>query len=108
MKQYKYTLLKQDGTVEDLGVGKKKDFREFYKILNCQMIELIPRDYYPDKSGHATIYGDEEARFNEENYRNPHMKVLKGNPLLGEMPEWDCVGDLIKEEVYHEKGGKNG
>lgn len=102
MKQYKYTLYKQDGTIEVIGIGKKKDFRDFYKILNCSMIEHIPHDYYPDKSGRAEFWGDEEGRFLETNHRNPHFKVLKGNPLLGEYSEWDVVGDIIKEEVYHE------
>ena len=91
-KQYKYTLYKQDGTIEEIGVGKKKNFQDFYKILNCSMIEHIPHDYYPEKSGHAEFWGDEEGRFNSENHRNPHFKVL------GE--GWDVVGDIIKEEVY--------
>lgn len=99
MKQYKYTIYKQDGTIEDLGIGEKKNFQDFYTILNCQMIEHIPHDYYPDKSGHAEFWGDEEARFDSMNIRNPHFKVLKGNPDLGEAEEWDIVGDIIKEEV---------
>ena len=96
MKQYKYTLLKQDGTIEDLGTGKQKDFKEFYSLLHCSTIEIIPHDYY---AGRATMYGDEEARFNSENKRNPHFRVLQGNQLLEEVAEWDVVGNIIKEEV---------
>ena|GEM_PF-6600637 len=100
MKQYKYTLLKQDGTTEDLGTGKKMSFKDFYRILNCEMIEIIPDAYYDGwVDGKLECYGDEEGRFKETNHRNPHFKVLKGNPALGEEPEWDIVGDIIKEEL---------
>lgn len=104
MKQYLYTLYKQDGTIEVLPVSSKKSFAEMYKILNCTTIEIIPSAYYPDNFGRATVYADEEARFSENCGRNPHFKVLKGNPALGEPLEWDTVGDLLKEEVY--KGGR--
>ena len=104
MKQYLYTLYKQDGTIEVLPISKKKSFNEIYKILNCEMIEVIPSDYYPDGFGRAVVYGDEEARFNGNNKRNPHFKVLKSIPDHGKPIEWDTVGDLLKEEVY--KGDK--
>jgi hypothetical protein len=103
MKQYLYTLYKQDGTIEVLPISKKKSFNEIYKILGCEMIEVIPSDYYPDGFGQVTVYGDEEGRFNSNNKRNPHFKVLKGDPNI-EPVEWDTVGDLLKEEVY--KGDK--
>jgi hypothetical protein len=96
--KYKYTLLKQDGSTEDLGVSKEKDFAELYKILNCRTIEIINSDYY---EGRATMYGDEEGRFNEKNHRNPHFKVLKNEAMFGDQ-EWDVVGDIVKQEVYHE------
>lgn len=99
MKTYKYTILKQDGTVEVLPIGKQKDFKELYKILNCSIIQIIPDSYYPKEFGKCEVYGDEEGRFLESNHRNPHMKVLRGDPTIGEPLEWDCVGDLIKEEV---------
>jgi hypothetical protein len=98
MKLYRYTLLKQDGSVEGLGVSKKKTFQEFYQILHCSIIEHIPHAYYPDNLGHVEMWGDEEARLKEGNTRNPHFKVLIGNPALGEPKEWDVVGDIIKEE----------
>ena len=103
MKTHKYTLLKQDGTTQFLGVGKKKSFQEFYEILNCTIIEHIPHAYYPDNLGHVEMWGDEEARFNSDNIRNPHFKVLRGNPLLGEPEEWDIVGDIIKDETQENK-----
>lgn len=97
MKQYKYTLLKQDGSIEVLPVSNKKDFKELYTLLDCQMIEIIPSDYCKG-FGRCTVYGDEEGRFNSNNVRNPHFTVLidhTGSP-------WDVVGNCIKEEVYHE------
>ena len=99
MRMYQYTLLKQDGTVEDLGVSKKKKFRELYKILQCNMIELIPTIYY-ENHGRCSMYGDEEGRFKAKNIRNPHFKVIKD----AEGRDWDVVGDIIKERVY--KGNK--
>jgi len=92
MKQYKYTIYKQDGTIKVLPISKNKSFEELYKILNCTVIQIIPSDYYPKGFGHATVYGDEEGRFKEENYRNPHFKVLA--------QDYYVVGDVIKEEVY--------
>lgn len=98
MKLYEYTLLKQDGTKSDLGRSVKKDFKVFYNLLNCRTIEIIPNDYAYDKR--ATYYGDEEARYNTYNHRNPHFKVLK-DAIYGD--EWDIVGDIIMEKVYHDK-----
>ncbi len=100
MKLYKYTRLGQDGSIEDLGVSKKKTFNELYDILDCSTIEIIPFAYYKGLGhGRCSMYGDEEARFVIENNRNPHFNVLKGNPDLGEPAEWDIVGDIVKEEV---------
>lgn len=96
MKTYKYTLLKQDGTAETLGRQEEMDLDAMRDLLNCQMIELILRDYYQEAWGkNCLVFGDEEGRFNEKNIRNPHAKVLTGNPDLGEVAEWDCVGDLL-------------
>lgn len=104
-KLYQYTRLNQDGTKEVLAPCKKKEFGGedgLYKLLDCQTIELIPKDYYADNMNkRATIFGDEEGRFSSLNVRNPHMKVLK-DALYGD--EWDTVGNLIMEEVY--KGDK--
>ena len=99
MKQYQYTLLKQDGTTEDLGTGKQRKFDELYKILDCDLIEIIPSAYWTGKGyGKCNMYGDEEGRFKGRNHRNPHFTVLYGNPDLGEPAEWDVVGDIIMEK----------
>ena len=104
MKLYQYTILKQDGTKEVLKPSKKKTLAEFYKILDCRTIQLIPSLYYKGMGyGRCLMYGDEEGRFNSSNHRNPHFKVLKGNIELGEPPEWDVVGNIVKEEVYKGK-----
>jgi hypothetical protein len=97
---YKYILLKQDGSKKDLGVSKKKkSLEELYRILQCTFVEIIPTDYYKGLGyGKCTMWGDEEARFNEKNVRNPHFNVLKGNVLLGELAEWDVVGNILMEQ----------
>lgn len=94
---YQYTLLGQDGTKTDLGTGKKKDFRELYQILNCDTLGLIPTTYYPKEYSRATIFGDDEARFNTDNHRNPFTKVLTGD-IFDPAMEWDCVGNLVVQQ----------
>lgn len=42
-----YTLLKQDGTTEELlQTDKEVDLKQLYKWLNCSLVDLIPSDYY--------------------------------------------------------------
>lgn len=98
MKLYQYTIFKQDGSVETLEPCPKKQFfgeGGLYGLLNCSTIELIPSAYYKGKKlGRVNMYGDEEARFNAKNHRNPHFNVLKDH--LGE--EWDVVGDIVMEK----------
>ena len=107
---YKYTLIAPSGEKTELGVLKEQmEFKNstnqrtgkvtygMYHYLDCQTIELIPRQYYPDEDiDNENIFylGDEEARMVGEPERNTHMKVLRdeaGNP-------WDVVGLLIREE----------
>lgn len=100
MRLYKYTLLKQDGTELNLGVSKQKPFSELYKFLNCGTIEIIEPTYWKERGyGKCTMYGDEEARFNSNNHRNPHFNVIED--LDGN--EWDVVGDIIEEKRVSEK-----
>jgi len=42
------------------------------------------------------MYGDEEARFNENNKRNPYFESI----VAEDGAVWDVVGDIIKEEVF--------
>lgn len=97
--KFQYTLLNQDGTTRTLRRTSKMTLKEMYKVLDCELVELIPRPYYPKAYDNefTQIWGDEEGRFTTKNYRNPHTLVLKGDPEMGEMPEWDCVGDLLAE-----------
>lgn len=98
VKRYQYTILKQDGTKEVLEPCRKKSLGELYRLLNCRTIEIVPSDYYKDMGfGRCTVYADENGRDLNGNVRNPHFKVL--NSLFGE--EYDVVGNVIKEEVYH-------
>lgn len=98
--KYKYQLLKQDGTSEDLEtLSTNMEYERIKEALSCQMIEVIPQDYHPDNNPNAIYIGDEEGRFNLENHRNPHFKVLRdadGNP-------WDVVGDILMEVKYNGK-----
>jgi hypothetical protein len=99
-KLYQYTVLRQDGTKEVLPLSPKMNFDQFRFLLGCQTIEHIPSDYYKGLGyGRCEVWGDEESRFNSNNIRNPHMKILydyEGNP-------WDVVGDVILEQVYKGK-----
>ena len=91
---YKQILLKQDGTTQDLGTSpKKRTLEELYKILGCNIVEIIPSSYY-EGHGRCTMWGDEEGRFNKKNHRNPHFKVL----IDDQKREWDVVGNILKEE----------
>lgn len=99
-----YTLLKMDGTEEELlQTEKEVELSQLYKWLNCTTVKLIPSDYYPDGM-QGTVFGNEEGRFNDDNHRNPHMKVL--HDPMGQA--WDTVGDLLLEqtEKQHDKWQK--
>lgn len=95
MNQYRYTILKQDGTKEVLPLTNKKRFDGkdgLYQLLNCSTIEVIPADYYRGLGfGHCTMFGDEEGRFNTNNKANPHFNNFGD--------DWNVVGDIVMEEV---------
>lgn len=94
---YKYTLLKMDGTTEELETLKDEmHFERLRELLDCHTIELIPNGYYPKDWKPETIcFGDEEGRFNSDNLRNPHFVVLKDD----ENNDWDVVGNIVKQET---------
>jgi len=83
-----YTLLNQDGTTQEIHRGKKFEYDQLRDTIGG-MIEIIPRDYYPEGMK-GTVFGHEEARFDSSNHRNPHMLVLQ---------EWDTVGNLLLEQT---------
>lgn len=94
MGGYEYTLIKQDGTTENLGVyPKKMTLDQLYKTLNCDTVQIIPPDYYQGHE-HCTMWADEEGRFKGSNHRNPHFKVLES--ITGEV--FDVVGNVLKEK----------
>ena len=105
--KYRYTLYKADGSSQELGEYKKEmTLEEKYKILDCNLIEYIPRDYFPDsdaKNDNVEYIGDEEGRFAEGAERNRHMKVLIDN----RRNEWDVVGTLIRQEKISERASKS-
>lgn len=100
MGGYEYTLLKQDGTTENLGVyPKKMTLDQLYKTLKCDTVQIIPPAYY-EGHGRCTMWADEEARFKEGVKRNPHFKVLHSFEAFGAgiTGEFDVVGDVLKEK----------
>ena len=99
---YDYTMFKADGNVVVLGRGvAKKKWEELKQILNCGVLEIVPKDYVDAKmhpafenSKRGEFYMDEEARLKCETcVRNPFFKVLKD--MFGN--EYDIVGDVILE-----------
>jgi hypothetical protein len=105
-KLYQYTVYKQDGTIEKLEPRPKMEWPGeggLYELIGngCGHIELLPKDYVPKEFGRRGEYFiDGEGRFNSTNYRNPHFKVLTGD-IFSPSDEWDVVGNVVKEEVYH-------
>lgn len=100
MGGYEYTLLKQDGTTENLGVyPEKMSLQQLYETLTCDTIQIIPESYY-EGHGKCTMFADEEGRFSEKNHRNPHFKVLHSFEAFGVgiTGEFDVVGDVLKEK----------
>lgn len=94
--KYEYKLLKLDGTVEALPtLDKQISFDQIRKLINCQIVEIIPLDYFNGNPEGVTLYGDEEGRFTEDYQRNPHTKVLT-DPEGG---IWDCVGEILMERA---------
>lgn len=104
--RYRYTLLRQDGTKEEIGIYteelKFSGKGGLYELLgNIDTIELIPNDYY-EYSHKINItldlpiicmYGDEESRYNTENHRNPWFAFFNTPGGV-----FDIVGDVIAEE----------
>jgi hypothetical protein len=102
-KQYQYTLLKQDGTKTDLGVRLKMSLQDYYNVLGCDTIELVPKAYFKDGTNkRATAIVDEHYGLfidpvDRVKYRNPFFKVLTDV----NDNEWDVLGDVLLEQVYH-------
>lgn len=110
MAKYTYSIRKQDGTVEDLGsFNKELPFKTetnqrtgevtkgLYSYLKCTTIELIPEMYFDQQDwaqelkGTVTCFGDEDARANNLNVRNPHFSAMfEANGHV-----WDIIGDII-------------
>lgn len=94
MGGYEYTLLKQDGTTENLGVyPQKATHDQLYKMLGCFTVQIIPETYY-EGHGRCTMWADEDGRFIDTNRRNPHFKVLQDPSGY----EFDVVGNVLKEK----------
>ena len=105
--KYKYTLYNTDGSSQEIGEYKKEmPLEEKYKILDCNLIEYIPRDYFPDadaRNEKVEYIGDEEGRFVEGVEPNRHMKVL----IDHRGRKWDVVGKLIRQEKISERASKS-
>lgn len=102
MRLYQYTLLKQNGTTQQLPICPQKDFKALYALLNCETIQVVPIDYI-NRPGRSTCFVDESGKFNPSNHRNPHFKVLTDSDGY----EMDIVGDAVLETVYHPAKAKD-
>lgn len=92
---YVYTHLKQDGSSIELArVSKKWDYTKLRAFIG-NSIEYIPEEYFMDGLK-GQVIGDEEARYNTNNVRNQHMKIIH-DPIFNE--DWDVVGDLLLEQT---------
>jgi len=96
-RRFRYELLKQDGTIKKFDAGKRKKIGEIRKILNAQTVGVVPVVYYPQKYEHVAIYSDQEANWNLEAKKNPHLLTIPGDPDLGEPEEFFIVGDALAE-----------
>lgn len=96
-RRFRYELLKQDGTIKKFDAGKRKKISEIQKILNAQQVGVVPVVYYPQKYEHVAIYSDQEAHWNTENVKNPHLLTIPGDPDLDEQEEFFIVGDALAE-----------
>lgn len=101
-RRFTYRLLKQDGTTKRIGKAVPRfDLQGLYDALGCTHVELVPPAYYPDEYAGkvVAIYGngEDDVRSRAGIVRNPHLKVLEGDPTLGEPAEWDVVGDVLLE-----------
>lgn len=78
---YKYTLLKADGTKEDLGTSEEEmKLSEMQKHVGGY-IELVPPFFLP--SGYSEVYCDEEGRLKAMGTRLPN-KHTQGR-VLGDL-----------------------
>lgn len=96
-RRFRYELLRQDGTIKKFDAGKRKKISEIQKILNAQKVGVVPVVYYPQKYEHVAIYSDQEANWNPNCKKNPHLLTIPGDPDLGEQEEFYILGDALAE-----------
>lgn len=84
--KYDYILYKANGEKVVIGRGvAKKPYEEIKKILNADLLEMVPKEYIDpeldediDESKCGWFYMDEEARLKEEtNVRNNFFMVIE-------------------------------
>lgn len=97
-RRFRYELLGQDGTIKKFEAGKRKKIVEISKILGHPTeLSVVPVIYYPPKYAEAAMYSDQQANWNPNAVKNPHLQVLQGDPDLGEPAEFYIVGDVLAE-----------
>lgn len=97
-RRFRYELLGQDGSIKKFDAGKRKTVTEIGKILNHPTeLAVVPMIYYPQKYAEAALYSDQQANWNPNAMKNPHLMTLQGDPDLGEQEEYYIVGDVLAE-----------
>ena len=97
-KLYQYTIYRQDGSIEKLEPGKKREWPGkdgLYELIGCTTIQEVPKVYFPkglNKRGHA--WCDEEGLFNSKLQRNPNFVAFDGSYI---------VGNVVLEEVFYDE-----
>lgn len=100
MALYQYTILKTDGTIEELAPSPKKDFKELYKIIGCETIELVPKPFHPGWiKGYRTIFADESGRLNG---KAPNRNMTVAYDEIFQEAVY-IVGDVVLEQKIKEK-----
>ena len=90
-KLYRYTLLKTDGTEQDLGTRDHEMFLHYMQKAVGGPLELIPPAYYShQKWGQCTVYGDEEGRFKSKP-DNLHFHMFPNGQFMPPV-----VGDCLR------------
>jgi hypothetical protein len=101
-KLYTYSIFRTNGEITVYDPQPKLDFRKFYEMIGngCDTFQIVPKVYYPDgMNKRATAYCDENGLLTGQP-DNPHFKTYH-DPLFGD--ESNIVGNVMLEEVYHER-----
>lgn len=96
-RRFRYELLKTDGTIKRFSAQRRKKVAEIRKILDANIVGVVPPVYYPQKYHQVAIYSEQDPNWATEPKKNPHLLELDGDPDLGEPEKFYIVGDVLAE-----------